>query len=209
MTFAPTAPKETSSWLAAAPVLSMKSRAVSVTNVEMLISSVSILILKASTLPAVKVSSRRSASSLSVPSALRSSAVRRSVIVALIGLPGKNFAPPEAKKIVPLNGCGALAEVDAEVLDADAQVDELEDAVEADRARRDERVRVRRRGAFGFTGWPPYFSCASPSEKPVSRTTRPGLPLEGRIEPVTPKRGNVIVASCSASSCWPFGAFGS
>ena len=38
----------------------------------------------------------------SVPSGLRSSAVRRSVIVALTGLPGKNFAPPEAKKIVPL-----------------------------------------------------------------------------------------------------------
>ena len=155
----------------------MKSRAVSVTNVEMLISSVSILTLKASTLPSVKVSSRRSASSLSVPSGLRSSAVRRSVIVAVIGLPGKNVAPPEAKKIVPLNGSRAVGEVDAEVLDADPQVVELEDAVEADRGRvATERVRVRR-GAFGFTGWPLYFSCASPSEKPVSRTTRPGLPL--------------------------------
>ena len=79
------------------------------------------------------------------------------MIVAEIGLPGKNFAPPEAKKIEPLKRLRAVGEVDAEVLDADAQVVELEDAAEADRARRDERVRVRRRGAFGLTGWPPYL----------------------------------------------------
>jgi hypothetical protein len=53
-------------------------------------------------LPSVKLSSRRMASSLSVPFGFLSSAVRRSEISAEIGLPGKNFAPPEAKMIEPV-----------------------------------------------------------------------------------------------------------
>ena len=36
------------------------------------------------------------------PGAMSGSADSRSVIVAETGLPGRNFAPPEAKKMVPL-----------------------------------------------------------------------------------------------------------
>ena len=73
---------------------------------------------------------------MSVPFGFRSSAVRRSVIVAEIGLPGKNFAPPEATKIEPLNGWAPPVKSTREVLDADPQVGELEDAAEADSAGR-------------------------------------------------------------------------
>ena len=74
-TFAPTDWNETSSCVALAPVSSLKSRAVSVTNVESLTSSVSTWNWNESTLPFANVSWRRIASSFVVPSALRSSAV--------------------------------------------------------------------------------------------------------------------------------------
>ena len=96
LTFAPTDWNETSPRSRPAPVLRKKSRAVSVTKLESLISSVSTLNLNASTSPPAKTSSSRIASSFGEPSGLLSSAVWRSVIVAEIVLPGKNFAPPEA-----------------------------------------------------------------------------------------------------------------
>ncbi len=86
----------TSSCVASAPVSSLKSRAVSVTNVESLTSSVSTLNWKESTLPLLE--RQLEADGLVVRRAvgLRSSAVLRSVIVTEKVPPGKSFAPPDA-----------------------------------------------------------------------------------------------------------------
>ena len=62
-----------------------------------------------STRPFEKVSCSRMASSFGVPSGFTSSAVCRSVMVAEIGRPGKNLAPPEATKIEPLKTTGLSA----------------------------------------------------------------------------------------------------
>ncbi len=93
---APTETKDTRSWLAEAPVFSRKSFAVSVTKSPILTPSVSMVSWNESTLPLVKVSCARMASSLGLPSGFLSSAVSRSLIVALIDLSGNSVAPPEA-----------------------------------------------------------------------------------------------------------------
>ena len=80
----------------AAPVARRKSRAVSVTKVPRRTSRVSMLIWKAWTLPAAKVTAIRNASVSAVPSGRRSSAVSRSEIVAPNAPLGKSLAPPEA-----------------------------------------------------------------------------------------------------------------
>ena len=96
LTFAPTDTNETSSSFEAAPVFRLKPVAFSVTKDDSLISSVSTWNWNESTLPFENESWRRIASSLSEPSALRSSAVLRSVIETENAPPGKSLAPPEA-----------------------------------------------------------------------------------------------------------------
>ena len=96
-TEADTEMKETmTSVVPAAPVSSRKPTALSVTNVDSLISSVSTLSWKASTLPSVNVRAIRNASVSCVPSGLRSSVVTRSMSEAVKALPGKSRAPPVA-----------------------------------------------------------------------------------------------------------------
>ncbi len=97
VTFAPIEPNCTiRSEVPAAPVSRRKSRAVSVTKVPRRTSRVSMLIWKAWTLPAAKVTAIRNASVSAVPSGRRSSAVSRSEIVAPKAPLGKSLAPPEA-----------------------------------------------------------------------------------------------------------------
>ncbi len=132
---APAEPKATISWSSAAPVSSVKSTAVIVRNEPSLIFSVSALNLKALTLPSAANSSVARTASVSGCSGRMSvgSEVVRSVIEPEIVRPGRNVTPPEATKIEPPNvDLGAGAERDAEVLDADAQVVELEDRAEGD-----------------------------------------------------------------------------
>ena len=97
VTRAPTDVNETISCdVPAAPVSSRKLTAVRVTKVPSRISRVSTTSWKASTLPSVKVSVARNASSSRLPSGRRSSAVARSLRVAPKGRPGKSWAPPVA-----------------------------------------------------------------------------------------------------------------
>ena len=104
----------------------------------------------------------------------------------------------------------ALGEVDAEVLDADPQVVELEDAVEADRARRDERVRVRGRGRVRVHGLAAVLELRLAEREAGVADDQAGLAVRtGGSSRSRRSFGNVIVASCSARICWPAGAFGS
>ncbi len=96
VTSAPTETNATNSSSAPAPVSSLKPTDFIVTKDPNFNTRVSTSNMNVSTRPSEKVSSRRMASSFCVPSKLRSSAVCRSVIVADMGRPGKNLAPPEA-----------------------------------------------------------------------------------------------------------------
>ena len=102
VTSAPTERKLTISSLAAAEVLISRSVAVSVTNEPSVIRRVSAWKMKPLTLPSSNSSPRRMASVSGTPGAMSGSTDSRSVIVADTGLPGRNFAPPEATKMVPL-----------------------------------------------------------------------------------------------------------
>jgi hypothetical protein len=97
-TSAPTETNETSSSLPLAPVSSLKSTAVIVSSEPSVIRSVSAWNWNALTLPFSNSSVARTASvSIGLGRTSVGSAVRRSVIEPEIGLPGRNFTPPEAK----------------------------------------------------------------------------------------------------------------
>ena len=100
VTSAPTAPKLTSSSLSAAPVSIIKSVAVSVRKEPSVMRRVSALNCSPLTLPSSNSRPTRRASVSGIPEARGGSEIR-SVMLAEMGLPGKNLAPPEAIKIVP------------------------------------------------------------------------------------------------------------
>ncbi len=108
VTSAPTDWKLTISSSSAAPVLMNSRSAVSVRKEPSVIFSVSASKMKASTAPSVKLSDARTASVSGIFGAMFGSAVVRSLMVAETGRPGRNFAPPEAMNIVPLN-CVSLS----------------------------------------------------------------------------------------------------
>ncbi len=102
VTSAPTERKLTISSSAAAEVLMAISVAFSVRKEPSVIFNVSALKIMPLTLPCSNSRATRTASVFGTPGAMSGSAERRSLIVAETALPGRNFAPPEAKKIVPL-----------------------------------------------------------------------------------------------------------
>ena len=101
LTVAATCRNSTIASVAPAPVFRRNPTARTSMKSLILSSSVSTSNTKPVTRPSSKSSCRRSASVSGCPSSRRSSAVRRSVIVAEIGRPGKSLAPPEAMAMEP------------------------------------------------------------------------------------------------------------
>ena len=100
---APTDSKLTNSSLSAAPVLMNSRSEVSVRKDPSVILRVSTSKMKALTSPFSNLRDARMASVSGTPGRISGSAVVRSLIVADTGRPGRNLAPPEATKIVPVN----------------------------------------------------------------------------------------------------------